>query len=846
MGGELLDEADFLDWCSRLRLTPVAREMVATIRSEQPARCVGGGRRNVAGRYPSRKMGFTIQFESHRVELPFIYEAENDPQVLEYYDQPSSIPLVYRAANGRNLSVLHTADYFVLRKDSARWVECKTEEELELLASRTPNRYSRDSRGKWRCAPGEDYAASVGLVYEVWSAAQVNWTLQRNLQFLEDYLRFAPAKPSPFLNPAIKAAVDAQPAITLLNLLERMHGIVEPDEIYMLIVSGDIYVDLSAAPIAEPERVHIYGNAELAAAYKFTCIEDATGSAIHGCGRRHPPSPNVHSEAFVLLAAASDRDLSIANLRFEIVRQHLAGDKPTSPMPARTLRLWMAQYRHAKERYGSGYLGLLPRVSRRGNRSSRLSDASQALLTQFVESDYEDLRQKSLFASWAALKHKCHQVGIVAPSHVTFNAAVRRRPSFDQTLKRKGPRAAYAQSSFYFELERTTPRHGDRPFEIGHIDHTQLDVEVVCSRTGRPLGRPWMTILTDAFSRRCLALYLTFDEPSYRSCMMILRDCVLRHQRLPQIIVIDGGPEFRSTYFESLLAEYECTKKTRPPAKARFGSICERLFGTTNTQFLHNLRGNTQITRNVRQVTKSNKPAGQAAWTLRALSDYLSSFLFEVYDNIDHPALGQTPRDAYMTSVKTTGIRTNRTIAYDQAFLMATLPTTPRGTARVAPGRGIKINGLNYWAEAFRDPSVERHDVAIRYDPFDMGTAYAFVKNRWTECHSEHYAILHGRSQKEIALASKETRRRYQLYSRGRFTMTARKLAEFLASAESEEKHLLQQLRDSEDKAMRQSGIFIVSSSRTGKDLLPGTRAESSEVSCEVDQPRATAIYEEF
>jgi transposase InsO family protein len=90
--------------------------------------------------------------------------------------------------------------------------------------------------------------------------------------------------------------------------------------------------------------------------------------------------------------------------------------------------------------------------------------------------------------------------------------------------------------------------------------------------------------------------------------MMILRECVRRHGRLPQIIVIDGGAEFQSTYFETLLARYECTKKTRPPAKARFGSVCERLFGTTNTQFVHNLRGNTQITRNVRQVTKSVNP----------------------------------------------------------------------------------------------------------------------------------------------------------------------------------------------------------------------------------------------
>jgi transposase InsO family protein len=842
----LLDEADFRSWCSRLRLTQTAREAIAAIRSGRPARCVGGGRRNVAGRYPSRKMGVTIQFESHRVELPFIYEAEYDSQVLEYYDQPPSIPLVYRAVNGRRLSVMHTPDYFVLREGSACWIECKTEEDLEALASRNPNRYSRDVGGKWRCIPGEEHAARVGLAYEVWSAAQVNWVLQRNLQFLEDYLRFGSANPPDTVNPAVIGAIETEPGISLLNLLERTRGVAEPDEIYMLIASGAIYVDLNVAPIAEPEQVRVFATTEIAAACEVVNRESCAGIGVRSIDGRLCESTDVHSEAFLLLAAASELDLAIANRRFDTVRRHLAGDRLSCSMPARTLRLWIAQYRSARERYGSGYLGLLPKISKRGNRTSRLPEASQNLLTQFIESDYESLRQKSRLASWAALKRKCDECGVVAPSHVTFNVAVRKRPVFDQTLKRKGRRAAYVQSAFYYELELKTPRHGDRPFEIGHIDHTQLDVEVICSQTGRPLGRPWMTILTDAFSRRCLALYLTFDEPSYRSCMMIMRNCVMRHNRLPQIIVVDGGPEFRSTYFETLLAKYECIKKTRPPAKARFGSICERLFGTTNTQFVHNLRGNTQITRNVRQVTKSNKPVGQAVWTLSALYTYLSSFLFEIYDTIEHPALGQTPRDAYIMGLKTTGARANRMVSYDQTFLMATFPSTQRGTARVMPGRGVKINGMHYWAEAFRDPSLENHDISIRYDPFDMGTAYAFVNSRWTECHSEHYAVLHGRSQKEIMFASKEVRRRSQLHSRGRFILTARKLAEFLASAESEEERLVQQLRDSEGKSIRQNDRFASSEAVVGEDLPQGLQAETATQITRTDQPEATTLYGDF
>ena len=236
----------------------------------------------------------------------------------------------------------------------------------------------------------------------------------------------------------------------------------------------------------------------------------------------------IHGDAFRLLAGASEQDLIAANRRYDLVKRHLGGEKAPLHIPARTLRFWIAQYLLAKDKYGNGYVGLLPKTGAKGNRTGRLPEQSQKLLTEFVDTDYEDLKQKTMVASWAALKRKCDDHGVVTPSYVTFCAAVRERPVFEQALKRQGRRAAYTHASFYFELEPTTPRHGDRPFEIGHIDHTELDVEVVCSDTGRPLGRPWMTILTDAFSRRCLALYLTCDAPSYRSCMMILRDCVKR------------------------------------------------------------------------------------------------------------------------------------------------------------------------------------------------------------------------------------------------------------------------------------------------------------------------------
>lgn len=488
-------------------------------------------------------------------------------------------------------------------------------------------------------------------------------------------------------------------------------------------------------------------------------------------------------------------------------------------------------------------MGLIPKTSQRGNRGSKLPEESRVLLNDYIEQNYETLKQKSKFTVWAALLYACREKGIVAPSYATFCLSARRRPTVESVLKRQGRRAAYAHESFYWELEPTTPRHGDRPFEIGHIDHTELDVELLCSRTGRVLGRPWMTLLTDAFSRRCLALCLAFDAPSYRSCMMILRECVRRHGRLPQIVVIDGGPEFQSTYFEALLARYECIKKTRPPAKARFGSCCERLFGTANARFVHNLQGNTQITRNIRQVTKSVDPRELATWTLAELHR-LSEFLFEVYDTIDHPALGQSPREAFRAGIEASGIRAERMIPYDQEFLMATLPATPKGAAKVTPGRGVKINHIYYWSSSFQVPGLENQRVPVRYDPFDAGTAYAFVEGRWVRCHSEYYAILHGHSEKELMLASNELRKRQQCHSQG-LVITAKRLAGFLQSVEADELLMAQRLRDQEAQTAR-NALSVVPSMPPSSADVDGELIEADAVAANAETAETSEIYGEF
>lgn len=767
------------------------------------------------------------------------------------------------------------------------------EAELLRLAEQMPHRYVQEEN-IWRCPPGEQTATQLGFFYRVRSSAEIDWGLQRNLLFLEDYLHADEEDLDENIVCSMTSIVAEHPGISLQDLFATENF---PNDVFFaMIAQGRVYVDLRGAPLAEPQRVMVFRDREIAQGYATAAssagkgnsyVTIAIGASVIWDGRSwtvvnlgatqvtllaadgtlielpqttfedlikagrlaNPAEANAletHPVVQELLSSASPGDFAEANRRYAIIAPWLAG-RPVQDQstPKRTIRDWIGKWRKTESRYGCGYAGLLPQYHACGNRKQKLPDATLEAMSAFITNDYETLKQKTKVAVYGALVRKCEEQVILAPSYRTFARAIQQRPHTEQVQKRQGKRAAYQHETFYQELTLTTPRHGDRPIEIGHIDHTLLDIELVCSHTGRNLGRPWGTFLSDAFSRRLLAVTVSFDPPSYRACMMALRECVQRHGRLPQIVVVDGGREFESIYFETLLARYECSKKTRPGAKPRFGSVCERLFGTTNTRFIYNLMGNTQITRNVRQVTKSVSPQEQACWTLVQFHARLCEWAYEVYDTIEHPALGQSPREAFALGMAQGGQRLQRLIPYDETFRMLTLPTTRKGTAKVMPHMGVKINALCYWADALLDPDVERTQVPVRYDPYDAGVAYVFIKGHWVQCLSEHYSTFAGRSEREIQLATAELRKRDQFHGQ-RFTITARKLADFLTSLEAEEFLLQQRLRDTEAREMLtpSKGQPVERRSEKDEQRLGEFKAafrQESQATCE-----ALATYEDF
>lgn len=251
----MLSAEAFQAWCTRLQLSREAEAFITTIRSSPPVRRGRGRVGNVVGRYPSAKMGRTIQFESH-LELGAIYLTERDEDVLEYYDQAVRIPLCYRAKSGRQTTQWHTPDFFVLRQGSAGFEEWKPVQALESLAVSMPNRYQPAGSGQWRCPPGEAAALRLGLYYRLRSSEEVHPRSIENLKFLQDFWAHPVVIPAD-QGALVLAQVEAQPGLLLSELL-TIHPDLAVDVVWALLATGRLFTDLMAASLMQREQVALF------------------------------------------------------------------------------------------------------------------------------------------------------------------------------------------------------------------------------------------------------------------------------------------------------------------------------------------------------------------------------------------------------------------------------------------------------------------------------------------------------------------------------------------------------------------------------------------------------------
>jgi putative transposase len=853
----MLTDTELHELFERLGTDEAHRQKIRWIRENAPVRAVGGGRRSHRVRYASHKMGFVIECEAKITEYAAAVTWDFDEETLEFYGQPGFLHLTAQLPNGRRSSWEYTPDFFRITRSGFEFVECKTEKELSELVQKRPHAYSIDERGDWHYAPAEEHVASeYGATFRVRPTRENNPVLIENLEYLRDYI-IKPAQVDPVQQERLRDYLVAKRWATVSDILSDNPDIA--DTLNADVIEGRIYFDLTAQRITDREHTPVFRDASCASAYSVFAAsktnaprENVILSLLPGTGfawdgkhwevvnrgdteiacrcldpdvvsdssvinLKHgefdalarkglivPIEPakddGIQENALDMLQQASEAQLKVAYTRYSAL---FSPDVPPSGRrySRRARQYWLESYRHAELTTGYGFLGLVPNWQhRQGNHERKIHPDVLSIIANLFPTDWVEPWQKTNSLFFGKVIVLCEQKGLRAPSRNTVASEIRRLKTPSSVMERYGARVAYEMEPIPTipegYLTYTTPRHGTHPFHIGHIDHTPLPLRLR-SKDGKAIRQSaWLSLLLDAYSRKVLAFYVTFDTPSYRSNMMLIRDCVKRHGRVPQFIIVDKGKDFQSSYFDQLLAALERHKLDRRTSQPRDGSVIEVFFNTSQNDFIYNLRGNTQADREYRKKTKSVDPNELSVWTLDELIDHLGQYFERVYHRNHHSTIGCSPDEMYAQGLVLSGTRSHARIPYSKAFILMSLPSTSKGKAKVTI-RGVKINYLYYSCAALRSHAAVGQVIPVRYDPYNMGIAYTYINHRWHECRSEYYLTFKDLSEKELQIASEYLRAKFRMAGY-HYPLNAKRLANFLVTTEADEVLGLQRLRQRE------------------------------------------------
>jgi putative transposase len=796
----------------RLAITPAGRKLINEAQAHSPVSAKMRKSYAVDITYHSHKMGGLVEVTSNRLDFPRTTLLEHDDDVLAYFPRPIALDIcIDHPKIERTIRFQYIPNFMVVRKHRIVIEEWREDDQLVKLAARQPNRYVQAGDGGWTSPPLIAHCDALGIQYEVHASSELPRRYVENIMFLRDYHDSM----CPPLDPAARQTLQefmAEDPVRHLHDLIHVHG-VRSDDIFKALADGLVVADLDDERLADSRRVRIFRDLQTLNIHRLASLNvvplyepasrliltpgtqityegDLWCVALVGArkivmeqGERSVEMTlssleKLHQSGAISVVTGTQNQNSIdnsqgqsvsalANLSKAEIEQTLKRVNALAETnkrhqqniaSERTLRRWRALRRIAIAAGGNEALALAPKISQRGNRLSKLPEPVLKICLKVIESVLLTNEAPNCTACFHNVVVACDEEKLKPPSLRSFTRLVNRISEVEKARKREGPRSAYQKQAFYWLLEYDTPAHGVRPWENIHIDHTQLDIELISSITGQSLGRPWATFASDGNSRRIVGIYLTFDPPSYRSVLMVVRDMVRRFGRVGANLILDRGVEFRGNYMQLILKLLGCDRKLRPSASPRAGSTCERLFGTANTTFIHNLVGNTKITKHVRTATKSVMPKNLAEWTLECFYFALEYWAFTLYDQKKHPALGMAPAQAYAISLTNTGVREHRLWRFDRDFLILTCPYPPhKGDMRtIELQRGIRVNEDYYWSSTFSNPLLVGKKVEVRYDPWDPRYAFARINNTWQICRSKRYGLLDDYSEIELRSALEE------------------------------------------------------------------------------------------
>lgn len=415
--------------------------------------------------------------------------------------------------------------------------------------------------------------------------------------------------------------------------------------------------------------------------------------------------------------------------RIDAIAAQIGDSNPPSPI---TLYRWWRNYHTSK----SGTLAINMR-----HRSGRPKcDTFDALLEESISTLYLNHQKQPVSAVYDDLCLRVekanargdHTSQIRSPSRATVYRRIRELEKEIVDRSRLGKHAAERKYRPVLGTVKVSS-----VLERLEVDHTPLDLIIIDEDTALPLGRPWLSVAIDRYSRAIMGFYVSFNEPSSFSILQCLKRAILPKDEwlsnysdiqakwpcygIPELIATDNGMDLHSIAFRDICLELGIQLLYCPAKKPEYKGSVERFFRTISQGLIHRLPGT--VFSNVKQ--RGDYPSEQlAAIDLKSLMHLLTKWVVEVYHCTKHRKLGMTPLEKWYESIP------NRTVelpAYpEQLDVLVGIPAE-----RTLFRYGLEVDNLMYNSEELqavfrRNGADGKTRIKLKYYEDDVTYIHAF------------------------------------------------------------------------------------------------------------------------
>lgn len=480
-----------------------------------------------------------------------------------------------------------------------------------------------------------------------------------------------------------------------------------------------------------------------------------------GLKLRAPDKPEVSSFPLDYL---TEEDQATVLERFKIIKPAIVGNLSRQEVEELAKKHgvhFTTIYRMIKKyRETMSPASLLPKISARGGKGQiRINTAVNDLIKnhfqEILDAKLVDIAKLPVKSLQLELKKKCKTLGLKPPSWSTVNERLTdfiHENKLEAKKKRKGGR--------HRTMSGGTFPDANWPLDVVQIDHTPLDM-IIVDEDREPIGRPYLSIAIDVFSRMVVGFSLSFDSPSIFSVGRLIAHCILpKTSFLEQVAVkaewdvsgfmgtihLDNASEFRADSFIPFQEEYLVDFRWRPVATPEYGGHIERLAKTLN-DMIHEEPGSTMG--NIIEKAGYDS-AGHACYTIDEIEKWLTILITKVYHVKPHSGLktpqGEeiSPVQKYWTGIigdekaNIPGIGLPDQVEDEERLKLFLLPSSSR-TVRTD---GIELDRIFYFHDILRNMVGKKGDdgkakkYLIKRDPRRISPIFIFDPEK-----KEYFAI---------------------------------------------------------------------------------------------------------